>query len=138
MQMKHFMSPVQSVLLGFEPLKTTGFAKPGSDKAVKVSAISYCALPYSSRTSPNVPDAFLFFDSTLVHANINHVAIGAPRIGETCVQIAQTPKHGREPRDKSSENVEKPLLRGGGDGKLLTRGWRCSSAKVQLGNPGLK
>ena len=32
--MKHFTSPVQSVLLGFEPRKTTGFAKPGSDKAV--------------------------------------------------------------------------------------------------------
>jgi len=32
--MKHFTSPVQGVLLGFEPRKTTGFAKPGSDKAV--------------------------------------------------------------------------------------------------------
>ena len=45
--MKHFTFPVQSVLLGFEPRKTTGFAKPGSEKAVKVSAISHCAFALS-------------------------------------------------------------------------------------------
>jgi len=47
-----------------------------------------------------------------ISPNFNPVAIGAPQLGETCVQITQTPKHAREPRDKSSENVEKPLLRG--------------------------
>jgi len=65
-------------------------------------------------------------------------SLSARRESATRVQIAQTPKHRREPREISSENVEKPLLRGGGDGKLLTRGRRCSSAKVQLGNPGCK
>ena len=55
--------------------------------------------------------------------------------GETGHQIGQTPKHEREPRQQSSENEEKPLLRGG-DGIIRAGGQRCSLAKVQLGNPG--
>jgi len=47
-----------------------------------------------------------------ISPNFNPVAIGAPQLGETCQRIAQTPKEGRETREKSSENVEKPLLRG--------------------------
>lgn len=31
----------------------------------------------------------------------------------TILLIGQTPKHEREPRQQSSENEEKPLLRGG-------------------------
>ena len=41
------------------------------------------------------------------------VAIGAPMHGETIPQMGQTPKHEREPRQQSSENEDKPLLRGG-------------------------
>jgi len=66
--------------------------------------------------------------------NFNPVAIGAPQFGETRLQIARTPKHHRETTENSSTSERKLLRRG--DGKLLTRGRRCSSAKVQLGNPG--
>jgi len=41
-----------------------------------------------------------------IRPNINPVAIGAPRIGETCVKINQTPKDERETRNKSSTWTE--------------------------------
>jgi hypothetical protein len=70
-----------------------------------------------------------------IQSHDSPVAIGAPMHGETGLQIGQTPKHEREPRQQSSENEEKPLLRGG-DGIIRAGGQRCSLAKVQLGNPG--
>ncbi len=48
-----------------------------------------------------------------IQSHDSPVAIGAPMHGETGLQIGQTPKHEREPRQQSSENEEKPLLRGG-------------------------
>ena len=48
-----------------------------------------------------------------IRLNINPVAIGAPRIGETCVQITQNPKYERETTKQSSESEEKPLPQGG-------------------------
>jgi len=44
--------------------------------------------------------------------NSNPVAIGAPQISETCIQIAQPPNRGREKARKSSEIEEKSLQRG--------------------------
>ena len=71
-----------------------------------------------------------------IQSHDSPVAIGAPMHGETGHQIGQTPKHEREPRQQSSENEEKPLLRGG-DGIIRAGGEGCSLAKVQLGNPGV-
>ena len=48
-----------------------------------------------------------------IQSHDSPVAIGAPVHGETGLQISQTPKHEREPRQQSSETEEKPLLRGG-------------------------
>ena len=48
-----------------------------------------------------------------IQSHDSPVAIGAPMHGETGLQIGQTPKHEREPRQQSSENEEKPLLREG-------------------------
>ena len=47
-----------------------------------------------------------------IQSHDSPVAIGAPMHGETGLQIGQTPKHEREPRQQSSENEEKPLLCG--------------------------
>ena len=63
-----------------------------------------------------------------IQSHDSPVAIGAPRHGETAPQIGHTPKHEREPRQQSSENQEKPLLRGG-DGRIRAGGQRCSLAK---------
>ena len=48
-----------------------------------------------------------------IQSHDSPVAIGAPMHGETGLQIIQTPKYERETTENSSENKEKPLLRGG-------------------------
>jgi len=66
--------------------------------------------------------------------NFNPVAIGAPQFGETRLQIARTPNTTVK-QQKTLQPVNGSSC-GGGDGKLLIRGRRCSLAKVRLGNPG--
>ena len=72
-----------------------------------------------------------------IQSHDSPVAIGAPMHGETGLQMGQTPNISVN-QDNNLQKMKRSPCCGGGDGRIRAGGQRCSLAKVQLGNPGLK